>query len=334
MIENLPSHPLLASHGCKSGLRWLQTVIQEEDPDLSDSDITLVPSESVMVSEKAIQLHVNRRRPRDQTSTKLHVPRCSDPMTISGKVGTVHPELSRTNTAPPRIPQRRSSITSLSSRRSQRQRLRTQNAPIFQSLDGTVATMVAAPVASSRNSISSAPAPEPTIRPRLIERAMSMPPSHITTIEISPPKPLLIRESRESSLDSTASTITYTSVLENVASQCPPHTTILDWTTASTRREEYRKIDEAHSGIRGLWKRIAPRCLQHKRSRKGFWTGKEDDGGSVRRFRMDLPEERERDGWGMEEKELRLATAVSGLVQQNPNFGLRRWKSTTGLSCF
>lgn len=74
-----------------------------------------------------------------------------------------------------------------------------------------------------------------------------------------------------------------------------PSNMVIDWTSPSTRRREYAKIDRASRGVRGLWRRVAPRWCQFGNDRMPFFDpgkpGKADDEGSVRRFRMDLPDE-------------------------------------------
>ncbi|KAJ5888734.1 hypothetical protein N7495_008775 [Penicillium taxi] len=68
--------------------------------------------------------------------------------------------------------------------------------------------------------------------------------------------------------------------------------TVMEWTSPSTRRQEYEKIDRASRGVRGLWRRVAPRWC-HRDSRIPFFEeGKTSTSreGSVRRFRMDLPD--------------------------------------------
>ncbi|KAL4783103.1 hypothetical protein BJX76DRAFT_269509 [Aspergillus varians] len=71
--------------------------------------------------------------------------------------------------------------------------------------------------------------------------------------------------------------------------------TIIEWTSPSTRRREYQKIDRASSGMRGFWRRVAPRWCQFGDSRVPFFEegkdGKVNHEGSVRRFRMDLPDD-------------------------------------------
>ena len=76
-----------------------------------------------------------------------------------------------------------------------------------------------------------------------------------------------------------------------------PSATVIDWTSQSTRRREYEKIDRASRGVRGLWRRVAPQWCQSKNERMPFFdpgkSGKACREGSVRRFRMDLPDEHE-----------------------------------------
>lgn len=76
-----------------------------------------------------------------------------------------------------------------------------------------------------------------------------------------------------------------------------PSATVIDWTSPSTRRREYEKIDRASRGFRGLWRRVAPKWCQLPDRRTPFFEegkdGKTNYEGSVRRFRMDIPEEPE-----------------------------------------
>lgn len=65
--------------------------------------------------------------------------------------------------------------------------------------------------------------------------------------------------------------------------------TVIDWTLPSTRRLEYREIDKSCQGFRGLWRRLAPRWCR-RNSRLSFFDGDDSDAGSVRRYRLDLPE--------------------------------------------
>lgn len=62
----------------------------------------------------------------------------------------------------------------------------------------------------------------------------------------------------------------------------------IDWTSPSTRRREYEKIDKARTGFRGSLRRVTPGFLR-KHGRVGFHDdGKGSDAGTVRRFRMDV----------------------------------------------
>jgi hypothetical protein len=68
--------------------------------------------------------------------------------------------------------------------------------------------------------------------------------------------------------------------------------TIMHWMSPSTRKIQYAKIDRANTGIRGLLRRIMPRCVSGPGAQR-FYQDKESDAGSVRRFRMDLAGEEE-----------------------------------------
>ena len=70
----------------------------------------------------------------------------------------------------------------------------------------------------------------------------------------------------------------------------PMPATTIDWTLPSTRRREYRKIESCCRGIPGLWRRFAPRFLQGNRRLSFYNNEKDDDAGSVRRYRIGLPE--------------------------------------------
>ncbi|PGH36162.1 hypothetical protein GX50_01017 [[Emmonsia] crescens] len=82
----------------------------------------------------------------------------------------------------------------------------------------------------------------------------------------------------------------------------PIPATVIDWTSPSTRRREYEKIDRSTRGVRGMWRRIAPGWCQPGGSRMPFFEeGKGGRGmyeGSVRRFRMDVPDGENNDSGG------------------------------------
>ncbi|MCJ1466547.1 hypothetical protein MMC07_005167 [Pseudocyphellaria aurata] len=84
--------------------------------------------------------------------------------------------------------------------------------------------------------------------------------------------------------------------------------TVIDWTLPSTRRLEYRQIDKSCQGFRGIWRRLAPRWCR-RNSRLNFFDGNDSDVGSVRRYRLDLPEvekERNADSVEITEREIEL----------------------------
>lgn len=75
---------------------------------------------------------------------------------------------------------------------------------------------------------------------------------------------------------------------------CRPHpVSVTSWTSVESRRREYEKIDRSHSGLRGLWKKITPRWCHGRRSRKGFFDGRDAETESVRRYRLALDDEDE-----------------------------------------
>jgi hypothetical protein len=75
-----------------------------------------------------------------------------------------------------------------------------------------------------------------------------------------------------------------------------PHT--LSWTSDTTRRLEYAKIDRAYSGVRGFCRKVLP-SVCFRDGRRNFWDRKEEEEGdddaasdadSVRRYRLTLSE--------------------------------------------
>lgn len=97
----------------------------------------------------------------------------------------------------------------------------------------------------------------------------------------------------------------------------------MEWTSPDTRRREYEKIDRASKGVRGLWRRVAPRCFQTHDSRTPFFEeGKPEREGSVRRFRMDLPEDEEPEP---DADSSQPKTSNSNLHSNSPDGARRRW---------
>ncbi|KAJ5824509.1 hypothetical protein N7447_006849 [Penicillium robsamsonii] len=109
--------------------------------------------------------------------------------------------------------------------------------------------------------------------------------------------------------------------------------TVMEWTSPDTRRREYEKIDRASSGVRGLWRRVAPRCFQTRGSRTPFFEeGKSEREGSVRRFRMDLPEDEEPPDSSRGKPQVQLfdllgKTSISNPDPNPPGSTRKRWAS-------
>jgi hypothetical protein len=67
--------------------------------------------------------------------------------------------------------------------------------------------------------------------------------------------------------------------------------TVIDWKSPTTRRREYAEIDRRERGLRGWWRRWSPSWCSRS-SRLGFYEGGDkSDAGSVRRYRLELPDE-------------------------------------------
>lgn len=75
-----------------------------------------------------------------------------------------------------------------------------------------------------------------------------------------------------------------------------PGSTVIDWKTNESRRREYEEADRRRKGLWG-WVRRRIRSLCCVKDQSEFWEGGPDggDGGSVRRYRLVLPEEQEKD---------------------------------------
>lgn len=148
-------------------------------------------------------------------------------------------------------------------------------------------------------------APSTTYRPRRNERLSSelgsAPPSpiassysshrphyeHRGSLSSSAASPPLLPRDRSNTLPTTIPS----HVLSPAVSSIHVPTTVMEWTSPSTRKQEYEKIDRANRGVRGLWRRVAPRWCRTRSSRVPFFEeGRTSREGSVRRFRMDLPE--------------------------------------------
>lgn len=86
-----------------------------------------------------------------------------------------------------------------------------------------------------------------------------------------------------------------TPITQTSSNQVMIPATITEWTSPSTRRREYEKIDRNNKGFRRLWRRWTPSCMHAGNERVPFWeeeiSKKKNYEGSVRRFRMDIPDD-------------------------------------------
>ncbi|MCJ1434749.1 hypothetical protein MMC27_004119 [Xylographa pallens] len=104
----------------------------------------------------------------------------------------------------------------------------------------------------------------------------------------------------------------------------PTPCTIIDWTAPATRRREYEKIDRSSRGVRGLWRKVAPRWCRSSSSRTSFFEGDEDDARSVRRYRLDISDEDDaakEEGIHVKERELRPSLFRSKTTWSCISFG-------------
>ncbi|KAF2445367.1 hypothetical protein P171DRAFT_264721 [Karstenula rhodostoma CBS 690.94] len=101
--------------------------------------------------------------------------------------------------------------------------------------------------------------------------------------------------------------------------------TTMHWMSPSTRKIQYEKIDRANTGVRGLLRRMVPRCVSGQASQQ-FYEEEKSDAGSVRRYRMDLEGEEDdaksASGLKMQRRRLaRSATAQRGEAAGKKVFG-------------
>jgi hypothetical protein len=61
--------------------------------------------------------------------------------------------------------------------------------------------------------------------------------------------------------------------------------TTIHWTSPTTRMRDYKRIDKANSGFRGLLNKVVPRCVSGPQEK--FYEKDQSDTGSVRRYRLD-----------------------------------------------
>lgn len=78
--------------------------------------------------------------------------------------------------------------------------------------------------------------------------------------------------------------------LDDEADAVAPATEIR-WTSDESRRREYAEIDRAHNGIKGLFKRMFPKIAARSNQSRFYSEDDGSDAGSIRRYRLDMPEE-------------------------------------------
>lgn len=81
-------------------------------------------------------------------------------------------------------------------------------------------------------------------------------------------------------------------VEEEIEHYVPIPATTTYWTTTESRRQEYAKIDKANTGFRGMWKKMLPKFAKTTSDSKFFNEKDDSDVCSVRRYRLDLGDEK------------------------------------------
>ncbi|KAF2739495.1 hypothetical protein EJ04DRAFT_559841 [Polyplosphaeria fusca] len=94
-------------------------------------------------------------------------------------------------------------------------------------------------------------------------------------------------------------------------------TTVTHWISPCTRRREYEQIDKQNSGIRGIVRRIIPRCVSGPPPPK-FYEKDTSDTGSVRRYRMDLEDDEKDEHTNISEKSIPSLPTQSRRVTRRP----------------
>ena len=99
-----------------------------------------------------------------------------------------------------------------------------------------------------------------------------------------------------------------------------PMNTTMHWTSPSTRRREYERIDRANNGFRGFFRKVVPRCVSGPPEK--FYEKDQSDTGSVRRYRLDDVDE------AMAEKEMlrsQVTTCDKSVLSSNTATKKSKW---------
>ena len=90
------------------------------------------------------------------------------------------------------------------------------------------------------------------------------------------------------SMDEIAMVEEHVSLQDTESAHVPVPATTTHWTSPSTRKRDYERIDKQNTGFRGLVRRVVPRCVSGPPER--FYEKDQSDAGSVRRYRLDVIE--------------------------------------------
>ncbi|KAF1931698.1 uncharacterized protein M421DRAFT_55657 [Didymella exigua CBS 183.55] len=80
----------------------------------------------------------------------------------------------------------------------------------------------------------------------------------------------------------------HVSLQEIESARAPIPATTTHWTSSSTRKRDYERIDRQNTGLRGLVRRVVPRCVSGPTEK--FYEKDQSEAGSVRRYRLDVIE--------------------------------------------
>jgi hypothetical protein len=204
--------------------------------------------------------------------------------------------------------------------------LHRESCRLFQDVGNTHTTMPVADRSETRSIAS--PTASPTLHS---QRSHSFPLGYdhdISDEDLLPSSPTGNRHQPKLPRSQTSDEITL--VAQSSTNQIMIPATITEWTSPSTRRREYEKIDRNNKGFRRLWRRWTPNCLHAGDERVPFFdeegansNKKKNYEGSVRRFRMDIPDDEEQT-----EKGVQISTTTTKGMVAGPKVEKGRW------SCF
>jgi hypothetical protein len=98
-----------------------------------------------------------------------------------------------------------------------------------------------------------------------------------------------LQQQRSASLSMSTAQGEVTAESDDEEYEIPPPV-IMHWTSTQTRQAQYAEIDKWSKGMRGFWRRVAPRWF-FRRAMQRFHESDKSDIGSVRRYRLELPDD-------------------------------------------